>query len=73
MKIIESKTVVKLDKEERDNLIETISFFEQMDSTFQNIECCICPFKLRCDERSKDICLLNIIQHDLIYIKNNCD
>ena len=73
MEIIQNKIVVKLDKEERNNLINTISLIERMCDIFGNIECCSCPFKSRCDKRSEDICLLHFIKDDLKYINNNCD
>lgn len=73
MEIINNKIAVKLDKEEKDNLLEIISFFEGLSDAFQNVECCSCPFKSRCDERSEDICLLHFIKDDLKYINNNCD
>ena len=73
MEIIENKIIIKLDKEERDNLIDTISFVEQMCNTLENIECCSCPFKSRCDKRSEDICFLHLIKDDLKYINNHCD
>lgn len=73
MEIINNKVAVKLDKEERENLLETISFFERMSDAFQNVECCTCPFQFKCDIRSKDICFLHIMKDDLKYINNNCD
>ena len=70
MEIIQKKVVVKLDKEERDNLINTITLIEEMRS---KVDCEECPFKERCDIISKDECLLYTMARDLKYINNNCD
>ena len=70
MEIIEKKVVFKLDKEERDNLINTIALLEAMRS---KVDCDECPFKQRCDNASKDMCLLYELSRDLKYINNNCE
>jgi hypothetical protein len=70
MEIIEKKIIVKLDKEERDNLVNTIALIEAMRS---KVDCDECPFKERCDHVSKDLCLLYILARDLNYINNNCE
>jgi hypothetical protein len=62
--------VFKLDKEERDNLVNTITLIEEMRS---KVDCSECPFKERCDKASKDLCLLYTIERDLKYINNNCE
>ena len=71
MEIIQNKIVVKLDKEERDNLIETIDLLKNMTC---NITCDIrCPFRQKCDECSPSQCWLEKIIKDLTYINNYCD
>ncbi len=68
---IKNQTVkVVLDKEERDNMVNTISLLEEMRS---KINCEECPFKERCDKVSQSECLLYILSRDLKYINNNCD
>lgn len=70
MEIIQKKVVFKLDKEERDNLVNTITLIEEMRA---KVDCEECPFKERCDKVSKDECLLYAMTRDLKYINNNCD
>jgi hypothetical protein len=70
MEIIEKKIVFKLDKEERDNLVNATALIEEMRS---KVDCDECPFKQRCDKVSKDMCLLYELSRDLKYINNNCE
>ena len=70
MEIIQRKVGIKLDKEERDNLINTMNLMEEIRS---KVDCEECPFKERCDMVSKDECLLYILARDLKYINNDCD
>ena len=70
MEFIEKKVVVKLDQEERNNFINTITMLEEMRS---KVDCNECPFKERCDTLSQSECLLYTLSRDLKYINNNCD
>ena len=70
MEIIEKKVVFKLDQEERDNLVNATALIEEMRS---KVDCDGCPFKQRCDNASKDMCLLYELSRDLKYINNNCE
>jgi hypothetical protein len=70
MEIIQNKIVVKLDKEERDNLIATIGLLDNMERT---VPCDGCPFQEQCNRESDTNCLIRTIKQDLIYINNNCD
>ena len=70
MEIIEKKVVIKLDQEERESLINTITLLEDIRT---NIPCEECPFKKRCDMVSQSECLLFLLARDLKYINNLCD
>jgi hypothetical protein len=73
MEIIEKKIVVKLDKEERDTLINAIALIEQIHDACNGKNCSDCPFVERCDEVSDSDCLLYTMTRDLKYINNHCD
>lgn len=70
MEIIQKKVIFKLDKEERDNLVNATLLLEEMRS---KVDCDECPFKERCDKVSESECLLYTLSRDLKYINNNCD
>jgi hypothetical protein len=70
MEIIQKKVIFKLNKEERDNLVNTITLLEEMRNS---VNCDECPFKERCDKVSESECLLYTIRRDLTYINNNCE
>lgn len=70
MEIIQRKVTIKLDREERDNLINATLLLEAMRS---KVDCDECPFKEHCDKVCKDECLLYALSRDLKYINNNCD
>lgn len=70
MEIIQKKVIFKLDKEERDNLVNATLLLEEMRS---KVDCDECPFKERCDKISESECLLYTLSRDLKYINNNCD
>ena len=70
MEIMHKKAIIKLDKEERDNLINTTLLLEKMRS---EVDCKECPFKERCDNVSKNECLLYALSRDLNYINKNCE
>ena len=70
MEIIQKKVIFKLDKEERDNLVNTITLLENMRN---EVNCDECPFKERCDKVSESECLLYTLHRDLKYINNNCE
>ena len=73
MEIIEKKIAIKLDQEERDNLINTISLIERIHDACSGKNCSDCPFAERCDDVSNIDCLLYTMTRDLKYINNNCD
>ena len=70
MEIIQKKVVIKLDKEERDNLVNVILLLEEMR---KKVDCDECPFKERCDKVSQSECLLYTLIRDLNYINKNCE
>jgi hypothetical protein len=70
MEIIQKRITIKLDKEERDNMIDTISLLEEMRS---KVSCDDCPFTGACGLVSGDACLLYTLARDLKHINNNCD
>ena len=69
MEIINNKIAVQLNREERDNMVDTITLLERMR---QDISCEGCPFEERCDQVSQSECLLYLLARDLKYINNNC-
>lgn len=70
MEIVQKAISIKLNKEERDNLINAITLIEEMRN---RVDCDECPFKERCDTLSKSECLLYTLQRDLRYVNNKCD
>lgn len=70
MEIIQKKVVIKLDKEERDNLVNTMLLLEKMRS---GVDCVECPFKERCDKVSESECLLYTLTQNINYINKNCE
>ena len=70
MEIIQKKIIFKLNKEERDNLINATLLLEEMRNT---VNCDECPFKKRCDKISESECLLYTLAKELKYINDNCD
>ena len=70
MEIIQRKVTIKLDQEERDNLVNATLLLEEMRS---KVDCDECPFKEHCDKVSRDECLLYALSRDLKYINNNCE
>lgn len=70
MEIIQKKVVVKLDKEERDSLVNAITLIETMRS---KVDCDECPFKQRCDKVSNSECLLYSVEQHIKYINNECE
>lgn len=70
MEIVQKAISVKLNKEERDSFVNTILLLEEMRC---KVDCEECPFKERCDQVSKDECLLYLLARDLKYVNNNCD
>ena len=70
MEIIQKKVVIKLDKEERDNLVNATLLLEEIRN---KVDCSECPFKERCDKVSESECLLYTLSRDLKYINNNCE
>lgn len=70
MEIIQKKVVVKLNKDERDNLVNTILLLEEVR---KQVDCDECPFKERCDKVSESECLLYTLSRDLNYINKNCE
>ena len=72
MEMIEKK-VVKLDEEERENLINTIKLMERIEQGARFICGENCPFKAVCDNRSDLYCFFEMMVKDLKYINNNCD
>jgi hypothetical protein len=73
MEIVHKAISVKLDKEERDNLVNTIQLMEQIHDACNGKNCSDCPFVERCDEVSDTDCLLYTMTRDLKYINNHCD
>lgn len=73
MEIIQKKVVIKLDKEERDNLVNTITLMGQIHDACSGKNCSECPFSERCDVVSDIECLLYTLARDLNYINKNCE
>lgn len=67
------KVIIKLDEEERNNLLETVALIEQIHDNCSGANCSACPFKTRCDDVSNIDCLLYTMARDLKYINDNCD
>ena len=70
MEVKQAKVVVKLDKEERDHMLNTITLLEDMRV---KMPCDECPFRERCDQVSDSNCLLYLLSRDLKYINNHCE
>lgn len=72
MEIIEKKIAIKLDKEERESLINTINLLDRMNSRLR-ANCDSCPFYEICQKHSDELCFFYMVARDLKYINNNCD
>lgn len=70
MEIKNKAIMIKLDKEERDNLVNTVTLLYKMR---EEMPCDDCPFMERCNEVSNSECLLYLLARDLKYINNKCE
>lgn len=70
MEIKNKAVAVKISKEERDNMVNTITLLEDMRT---EMPCDECPFRERCDQVSESECLLYLLSRDLKYINNHCE